>query len=80
MDSVVISKDGTIKIPDKIMQEFGIHSGDNFQISNEKGTITLKPIYRLKNLKGAFPLKKWKDELKDLREGWSSRTDDPSSV
>ena len=80
MDSVVISKDGTIKIPDKIMQEFGIHSGDNFQILNEKGTITLKPIYRLNNLKGAFPLKKWKDELKDLREGWSSRTHDPSSV
>jgi bifunctional DNA-binding transcriptional regulator/antitoxin component of YhaV-PrlF toxin-antitoxin module len=80
MNSVVISKDGTIKIPDTILQEFGIHDGDNFQISNEKGTIILKPICRLNNLKGAFPIKGWKEELKNVRDGWSNRTDESSSI
>lgn len=79
MDSVVISKDGTIKIPDKLMQESGIRTGDNLKISNEKGTIILKPVFRLSDLKGAFPIKGWKEELKNMRDEWSNRTDDLSS-
>lgn len=79
MDSVVISKDGTIKIPEKLMQEFGITTGDNLQISYEKGTIILKPLFRLNDLKGAFPVKEWKEDLKNMRDGWGNRTDDCSS-
>jgi bifunctional DNA-binding transcriptional regulator/antitoxin component of YhaV-PrlF toxin-antitoxin module len=79
MDSVVISKDGTIKIPEKLMQESGIRIGDNLKISNEKGTIILKPIFCLNELKGAFPIKGWKEELKNIRDEWSDRTDDLSS-
>lgn len=79
MDSVVISKDGTIKIPEKLMQEFGITTGDNLQISNEKGTIILKPLFRLHDLRGAFPVKEWKEDLKNMRDGWSNRTDEQSS-
>ena len=80
MDSVVISEDGTIKLPDKLLQEFGIHRGDNLRISNEKGTIILKPIFRLNDLKGAFPIKGWKEDLKNMRDEWSNRTDDVSSI
>jgi antitoxin component of MazEF toxin-antitoxin module len=80
MDCVVISKDGTIRIPNTLMQEFGIQIGDNLQISNEKGTIILKPLVRLHDLKGAFPIKGWKKELKNIRDGWSNRTDEISSI
>jgi hypothetical protein len=78
MDSVVISEDGTIKKTDKLLQEFG-NRGDNLQISNEKGIIVLKPIFRLNDLKGAFPIKGWKEELKNIRDEWSNRTDEVSS-
>ena len=71
MDSVVISEDGTIKLPDKLLQEFGIHRGDNLRISNEKGTIILKPI---------FPIKGWKEDLKNMRDEWSNRFQKKTSI
>ncbi len=60
-----ISPQGQIRIPKKIMQLFGIETGDYVEVDAEKGQIVLKPRKLIDPLQGWYWTKEWQQMEKE---------------
>jgi AbrB family looped-hinge helix DNA binding protein len=60
-----ISPQGQIRIPKKIMQLYGIKTGDYVEVDAEKGQIVLKPRKLIDPLQGWHWTKEWQQMEKE---------------
>ena len=60
-----ISPQGQIRIPKKMMQLFGIETGDYVEVEAERGQIVLKPRKLIDPLKGWYWTKEWQQMEKE---------------
>jgi len=60
-----ISPQGQIRIPKKMMQLFGIETGDYVEVEAERGQIVLKPRKLIDPLQGWYWTKEWQQMEKE---------------
>ncbi|MBN1165581.1 MAG: AbrB/MazE/SpoVT family DNA-binding domain-containing protein [Methanospirillaceae archaeon] len=67
MNTVKISIEGQITLPQEIREKFSLHEGDSLIVTTEEEKILLKPVVRISDMRGIIQIPEWKNDLLTMR-------------